>query len=50
MAALRAAVELERTEKVSEIVLGGVWERRRIRASIAATGMVRRGSVERRFW
>lgn len=49
-AALRAAVDVERTEKVSEMVLGGVWERRRMRASIAATGIVKRGSVERRLW
>ena len=50
MAALRAVVEVERRDKVSEMVLGGELERERISASIAATGIVRRGSVERRLW
>ncbi len=49
-AALRAAVEVERTERVSEMVLGGECERRRMRVSMAATGMVKRGSEERRLW
>ena len=50
MAALRATVDSERRERVSELVLGGEWERRRMSASIAATGMVRRGSERRRSW
>lgn len=49
IAALRAAVEVERREKVSDMVLGGEWERESMSASIAATGIVRRGSAERRL-
>ena len=36
-----------RRERVSEIVDGGDAERRDIKASMAATGFVMRGSVER---
>lgn len=38
-----------RRERVSEIVEGGDAERRHIKDSIAATGFVMRGSVERMF-
>jgi len=46
---LRVLVEEARRERVSEIVEGGEWERRRIRDSIAAMGGVRRTSVVRRW-
>lgn len=48
MARLRVAVEVARRSRVSEMVLEVDWERRRTRASMAATGMVRSGSEERR--
>ncbi len=44
---LRVRVLEARRERVSEIVEGGKWERRRMRDSIAAMGGVRRGSVVR---
>ena len=47
--ALRMAVWWARRERVSEIVVGDLWERRWIRDSIAVTGMVRWGSERRRL-
>lgn len=46
----RILVYCDRRERVSDVVLDGKCERRRIKDSIAATGMVRRGSEERREW
>ena len=44
---LSSEVADSRRESVSEMVEGGEAERRAIRDSIAATGFVMRGSVER---
>lgn len=46
----RCAVWVARRESISEMVEGGEWVRRRISASMAATGMVRRGSLRRSWW
>ena len=50
IARLRVAVEVASKSKVSEMVVGGGgWERSRMKDSIAATGIVRSGSVESRW-
>ena len=43
-----SAVAVSRRVRVSDIVEGGEWERRRTRASMAATGIVKSGSDWRR--
>ena len=50
MLALRWAEAVERRDRVSETVDGGVVERRLMRDSMAAMGEVRRGSLESRSW
>ena len=50
MASFSSEVADSRRERVSEIVEGGDAERRDIKDSIAATGFVMRGSVERMLW
>ena len=48
-ARFRVAVAVARRSRVSEMVVGGGgWERRRMKDSMAATGMVSSGSVARR--
>lgn len=39
-----------RRDRVSEMVEVGEWVRSRMSASMAATGMVRRGSSRRSLW
>ena len=49
IARLRVEVEVARRSRVSDMVLEVDWESRRTRDSMAATGMVRSGSQDRRW-